>query len=157
MTKTLFLNNTPNTPPKPLSMTFSRLAQGALSHSTMVDPRSDKGCLKSPQLCSTASLQARPSRQVSTRPDCENSDCGSSGASRRNREIFKEATADPRVTRERLMFDPTVCLSVEQGKPCPDCDTPMVEADDMDCARANFVCPDCAPDFVKELATTADI
>lgn len=32
--------------------------------------------------------------------------------------------------------------------PCPDCGTGMLPADDMDCEKANFVCPKCAPDFV---------
>jgi len=39
-------------------------------------------------------------------------------------------------------------------KPCPDCSTPMKPADDMDCARARFVCPECAPEFVLARATT---
>lgn len=39
-------------------------------------------------------------------------------------------------------------------KPCPDCSTGMKPADDIDCEKARFVCPDCAPDFVLCRATT---
>lgn len=39
-------------------------------------------------------------------------------------------------------------------KPCPDCDTAMYPADDMDSEKANFICPECAPDFVLCRATT---
>jgi hypothetical protein len=30
----------------------------------------------------------------------------------------------------------------------------MLPADDINCARANFVCPECAPDFVIANSTT---
>jgi len=33
-------------------------------------------------------------------------------------------------------------------KPCPDCGTVMKPADELECEKADFVCPDCAPDFV---------
>lgn len=39
-------------------------------------------------------------------------------------------------------------------KQCPECDTMMLPADDMDCEKARWVCPDCAPDFVLANATT---
>lgn len=39
-------------------------------------------------------------------------------------------------------------------KPCPKCDTTMLPADDMACEKANWVCPECAPDFVLANATT---
>lgn len=39
-------------------------------------------------------------------------------------------------------------------KPCPDCDTAMLPADDMNCSKANFVCPECAPDFVLVRTTS---
>lgn len=39
-------------------------------------------------------------------------------------------------------------------KPCPECDTNMKPADDFDCERAHFICPECAPDFVLANATT---
>lgn len=41
-------------------------------------------------------------------------------------------------------------------KPCPNenCDATMLPADDMDCEKARFVCPECAPDFVLANATT---
>lgn len=38
--------------------------------------------------------------------------------------------------------------------PCPECETEMLPADDMDCEKANFVCPECAPDFVLAHAST---
>jgi len=37
---------------------------------------------------------------------------------------------------------------------CPTCETMMLPADDINCARANFVCPECAPDFVIANSTT---
>lgn len=37
---------------------------------------------------------------------------------------------------------------------CPDCDTEMLEADDMDCDKAKWVCPNCAPAFVVADATS---
>ncbi len=39
-------------------------------------------------------------------------------------------------------------------KDCPDCGTTLLPADDFDCDRANWICPDCAPDFVLMRATT---
>ena len=39
-------------------------------------------------------------------------------------------------------------------KPCPDCDTAMLPADDFACSKADFICPECAPDFVLANATT---
>lgn len=39
-------------------------------------------------------------------------------------------------------------------KPCPDCKTTMLPADEMDCEKAQFVCPECAPDFVLCRATS---
>lgn len=39
-------------------------------------------------------------------------------------------------------------------KPCPDCDTPMLPADDMDNEKSRWVCPECAPDFVLANSTT---
>jgi len=38
--------------------------------------------------------------------------------------------------------------------PCPDCETDMLPADDFDCDRADWVCPDCAPDWVLCRVTT---
>ena len=39
-------------------------------------------------------------------------------------------------------------------KPCPECKTTMLPADEMDCETAQFVCPECAPDFVLCRATS---
>lgn len=39
-------------------------------------------------------------------------------------------------------------------KPCYKCDTPMLPADDMECEKARWVCPECAPAFVLANATT---
>jgi len=33
-------------------------------------------------------------------------------------------------------------------KPCPECNAGMLPADTIDCEKANFVCRECAPDFV---------
>jgi transposase-like protein len=38
-------------------------------------------------------------------------------------------------------------------KPCPECSTGLLPADDIDCQKANFVCPECAPNFVIANAT----
>lgn len=37
---------------------------------------------------------------------------------------------------------------------CPDCNTAMHKADDISCEKANWVCPECAPEFVLLRATT---
>lgn len=39
-------------------------------------------------------------------------------------------------------------------KPCPECGEGMLPADNIDCEKAQFVCPECAPDFVLANATT---
>jgi len=39
-------------------------------------------------------------------------------------------------------------------KNCPECDSGMLPADDMNCEKARWVCPECAPDFVLMRATT---
>jgi len=41
-------------------------------------------------------------------------------------------------------------------KKCPSkhCDETMLPADDMDCERARWVCPECAPDFILMRAST---
>lgn len=39
-------------------------------------------------------------------------------------------------------------------KMCPECGEGMLPADNMDCEKAKFVCPECAPDFVLCRATT---
>jgi len=40
------------------------------------------------------------------------------------------------------------------AKPCPDCGTRLLPADNMDCQKASFVCPTCAPEFVLMRATS---
>jgi len=37
---------------------------------------------------------------------------------------------------------------------CPTCGTEMDEVTGMDCDRANYVCPECAPETIHEMATT---
>lgn len=39
-------------------------------------------------------------------------------------------------------------------KPCPDCGSGMVPADLMNCQKANFICTECAPDFVIARGTS---
>ncbi len=39
-------------------------------------------------------------------------------------------------------------------KPCPDCQTGMLQIDDFDNPMANWVCPECAPDFILSNVTT---
>lgn len=41
-------------------------------------------------------------------------------------------------------------------KPCPSdrCNATMKPADTMECEKAVFVCPECAPDFVLARATS---
>jgi len=41
----------------------------------------------------------------------------------------------------------------EQEQDCPDCQTTMLPADDFSCEKADWVCPNCAPDFVLANAT----
>jgi transposase-like protein len=42
----------------------------------------------------------------------------------------------------------------EQEQDCPDCQTSMLPADNFSCEKADWVCPNCAPDFVLMRATT---
>lgn len=39
-------------------------------------------------------------------------------------------------------------------KPHDKCGTTMLPADDVDCEKARFICPECAPAFVLIRATT---
>jgi DNA-directed RNA polymerase subunit M/transcription elongation factor TFIIS len=39
-------------------------------------------------------------------------------------------------------------------KPCPECETEMLPADDFESEQVSFVCPECAPDFVLANSTT---
>lgn len=39
---------------------------------------------------------------------------------------------------------------------CPKCDTEMLPADDFSCEKVDWVCPECARDFVVEGATTTE-
>lgn len=37
---------------------------------------------------------------------------------------------------------------------CPDCSTELLEADDFSCQQCSHICPECAPTFVLQNATT---
>ena len=41
------------------------------------------------------------------------------------------------------------------ARDCPDCGTALLKADDVSCQQCSYICPECAPDFVLQNATTA--
>lgn len=42
----------------------------------------------------------------------------------------------------------------EKEQDCPDCQTSMLPADNFSCEKADWVCPNCAPDFVLANVTS---
>jgi|APHM01.1.fsa_nt_gi hypothetical protein len=66
-------------------------------------------------------------------------------------EFIDELDALSKLSQSRIR---TRWRSSNVGPPCNECGTEMLPADDLDSEKANYVCPECAPDWVLANAST---